>query len=350
MRRLKNERGVTAIVVMLTTVAMFGIGAVVVDVAALLQEKRVLQNGADAAALAIAEQCGIGECGDPTADANEYTDANAEDGASTVEELCGSGVTGVSACDDPPDVPEGAGYVQVTTLTDEAGNDKVPFFFAQLLGFDGSSVRARATAAWGGPSSLTSDLPLTISKCEFEEFTSNGTDLEDPPPYDTSGYPSPERVIVFHNGQNAAGVCPSGPAGSDLPGGFGWLSTGENDCYATSDTEGWYDDKTGRPPPSDCDVPEMAALIGTIVHLPIFDETNGLNGTNGEYHMMGFAAFYLTGYSIEGQYKEQSIVSGGFPCNGSTSCISGFFVNDPTPTTGTIGGPSMGVTVVALIG
>jgi hypothetical protein len=122
------------------------------------------------------------------------------------------------------------------------------------------------------------------------------------------------------------------------------------DCATPSSTTGWYDDKTGRPPPSSCDPPEMAALRGKVIYIPIYDQTNGLNGSNGMYHIKGYAAFYLTGYSIEGQYKERSLVTGNFPCNGSQSCISGFFVSGQLVTGGTIGGPSMGVTTISVIG
>ena len=352
MQRLRDEGGFAAIFVALTAVVVFAIGAVVVDIAALLQEKRVLQNGADAASLAIAEECGAGDCGDPEATASDYADDNADDGVSTLEDLCGDGVTGVPACADPPDVPDGAHYVRVSTSTADAdGGSTVPYTFARLIGFTGGTVHTRATAAWGGPSSLTSGLPMTISECEFEHYTNDGDDLDEPPPYDTSGYPTPEAVIYLHNTDDTlAPPCDAGPSGADLPGGFGWLDTGESDCYATSDIDGWFDDKTGRPPPTSCTAALMSHVVGTIVHIPIFNETNGLNGTNGEYRMGGFAAFYVTGYSIEGQYKVASLVTGHNPCSGQASCVSGFFVNDPTPTTGTIGGPSMGVTVVSLIG
>jgi hypothetical protein len=349
MRRVRDERGVAAVIVMLSMVAVFAIGAVVVDVAALFQERRVLQNGADAAALAVAEQCGAGDCGNPTATASEYANANANDGASSIDELCGSGVTGASSCSNPPALPAGASYVRVTTKTETTdGGDQVKYTFARLLGFAGGTVHARAVVAWGGPASLTSELPMTMSKCEFDKYTNDNTNLAPPPPYDTSGYPSPEAVIYLHD-TTGANPCPDGPSGSDLPGGFGWLDTGQTGCQATSDTSDWYADDPGRSPPTSCTAAMMATLVGTVVQIPIFDETNGLSGNNGEYHMIGFASFYVTGYSIEGQYKQPSLVTGQYPCRGQTSCISGFFVDDPQPVSGTLGGPSMGVVVIQIV-
>lgn len=349
MRRLTtDERGSMAIIVLLAFTGLAAMGAVVVDVGALLQERRVLQNGADAAALAIAEACGAGECDDPAAIAAEYASANADDAVSGVADLCGSGLPSLSPCVDPPVVPAGAGYVRVTTDTVESdGTTLVPYRFAQIFGLAGGNVRARATAAWGGPSSLTSALPLTISQCELDEYTAEG--LEAAPPYDVSGYPSPEAIIYMHDTTEAGPDCPAGPSGADLPGGFGWLETSTG-CEATSETDDWFDDSTGVPPPNSCTADLMEQMVGTVIKLPIFADTNDLTGSNGQYLIGTYAAFYLTGYSIVGQYQHDSLVTGEPPCTGQATCISGFFVNWPFGVTGTIGGPSNGVTVVALIG
>ena len=43
-------------------VALIGVGALVIDVGRLYVERRDLQNGADAAALAVAQDCAAGDC------------------------------------------------------------------------------------------------------------------------------------------------------------------------------------------------------------------------------------------------------------------------------------------------
>lgn len=342
-----DDGGSVAIVVLLAFTGLAAMGAVVVDVGALLHERRMLQNGADAAALAIAEACGAAECADPAAIAAEYASANADDLVSGVAELCGSGLPSLSPCTDPPALPAGAGYVRVTTDTVETdGATLVPYRFAALFGLDGGNVRAQATAAWGGPSSLTSALPLTISQCEVDEYTASG--LHDPPPYD-DGYPSPESIIYMHDTTAAGPDCPAGPSGADLPGGFGWLETSTG-CEAISASGDWFEDSTGVPPPNSCTASLMEQMVGTVVKLPIFIDTNDLNGANGQYLIGPYAAFYVTGYSIVGQYKHDSLVTGAQPCSGQATCISGFFVNWPWAVTGTIGGAANGVTVVDLIG
>lgn len=356
-----NEQGSMVIIVAVAFTGLFAMGAVVVDVGALLQERRVLQNGADAAALAIADACGAGECDDPAAIAAEYASANADDAVSGVADLCGSGVPSLSPCVDPPVLPAGAGYVRVTTeAVASDGTTLVPYRFARIFGLAGRNVRARATAAFGGPSSLTSALPLTISQCELDEYTAAYTDADGnvdlpdpPPPHDTSDgllvFPEPEATIYMHDTTEAGPDCDAGPSGADLPGGFGWLETSTG-CDATSVSGDWFDDSTGVPPPNSCTATLMEQMVGTVVKLPIFIDTNDLNGANGQYQIGPYAAFYVTGYSIVGQYKHDSLVTGDPPCRGQATCISGFFVNWPFGVTGTIGGPSNGVTVVALIG
>jgi hypothetical protein len=354
MRRLnRDSEGSAVIIVLLCFTALVGIGAVVVDVGALLHEKRQLQNGADAAALAIAEACGAGVCADPAAVAAEYASANAGDGVSGIEDICGEGLPSLAPCAVPPAVPAGAGYVQVTTDTLETdGSADVPYHFAQVFGLTGGHVRARAVAAWGGAAGLTSELPLTISECELDAYTNGGTTLQNPPPYDATN-PVPaahEAVIYLHDTTGSIpNDCPAGPSGADLPGGFGWLDTTDG-CKAVTTGGNWFDDKTGVPPPTDCKPALMAAMVGQVVKIPIFVDTNGLNGTNGQYLIGPYAAFYLTGYSINGQYQEKSIITGTAPCKGQATCISGIFVKWDYGVEGTIGGPSMGVTVVALVG
>jgi hypothetical protein len=333
------------VLVAIVLFSLLAVSALAVDVAALVQERRTLQNGADAGALAVAQDCARGSCGSYTATAAGYANLNADDGTSTVEQVCGT--SPLVPCADPPTVPPGARYVRVKTMTrTPGGSDEVPFTFARVMGFDGSTRRARATVAWGGPSALISALPITISACEWSNYTANGTVYAPAPPYPPLPPASAERTLFFHDTTGAA-HCPQGPSGADLPGGFGWLKT-TTDCQTPSSTTGWYDDSTGVPPPSGCDPSEMAALVGKVVLVPVYDDTNGLTGSNGRYHIKGYAAFYLTGYSINGQYKQKSIVTNNFPCAGSTRCISGFFVSGQLTTSpGTIGGPSLGAVIVA---
>jgi hypothetical protein len=375
MRRLSGDSGAVAVLVALLTVVLFGFGAFAIDISSLWSERQQLQNGADGSSLAVAQLCAAGPCSvaDSQAFAKKYADGNANDGASNIEELCGSSGTGLPACTDPPaSTPPGEGWVMVRTQTgSDSGSGLVPPILAKVLvpGYNGSTVHTYAIANYGPPASVTSDIPLIFSLCEWSEAVGasvtvnddgslniTGTPTYAPSPVytETSGTkvwadPSAERTIYFHD-TTEAGTCPAGPAGSDLPGGFGWLQPDPNECQASSTSGDWFDDKTGIAVPSDCSKSDLAALVGTELDLPVYGETNGLTGTNGEYKVVGFADFYLTGYSFPGAVRD-SVVTGKPPCTGSQRCISGFFLKGVVPpgSGGKVGdGTSLGANIVGL--
>ena len=66
--RLRSERGATAVLVGILLVPLVGCLAIALDVGALYVERGQLQNGADAAALAVAQECAEdGKCDAPAA-------------------------------------------------------------------------------------------------------------------------------------------------------------------------------------------------------------------------------------------------------------------------------------------
>lgn len=335
MRRVTDERGMVAVFMALFLVAALGCGAIVLDVGAMYQERRELQNGADAAALALASDCAGAGCGAYATTAESYADVNADDGASDVDEVCGSTVVGLLPCLDPPEgLPVVAKYVRVSTTTRDAATDgdEIRFGLARVLGFEGKTVQARSTVAWGPPSpSSIASPPLIFSMCEFYEAVGGPAGAALLPYYpDQDPTTGPFHTIFFH-GTTEAGSCPAGPSGSDLPGGFGWLESDEcvAEPYTVTNADGeeetWVDDKTGVPIPNDCDPDQWHDGSDPVVlTLPFFDTTNGLNGTNGEYRIVGFASIYVTGFKFPGGKWPAD-----FQCPGqgnSVNCIQGHFV------------------------
>lgn len=349
---------------------LLGMGALVIDVGSLYAERRQLQNSADAGALSVAQDCAaqaVGCTTDPAAIAPIVDDNDTSDGVSDVVGVCvvnggvASGLcSGASASlsDCLPLAPGAQNYVEVRTRTrTPSGGTLLPSVFAQTLtGTTGTSVGACSRVAWGGASSASSAIPLTISYCEFARYVGDPPSFAPPPPYPPYPDASWEHTIYFHDTTNAlADSCPAGPAGSDDPisGGFGWLQS--TTCDVTSDVANWFDANPGTSPGSDCQAAEFAAAYGQLVDIPVYDGTNGLNGANGQYHIKGYAAFVLTGYYLGGSYKKKSLITGDYPCGrtpttGDERCISGFFTQDLTPTSGVIGGTDMGVQVIQMAG
>ena len=155
-----------------------------------------------------------------------------------------------------------------------------------------------------------------------------------------------EHAIYFHDTTGAA-HCNAGPSGADLPGGFGWLSVGSG-CAAQIDDQSWINDNTGNSIPNACKS-ILPTLVGTTIFLPVFDNANGLTGANGRYHISGFAAFYLTGYSFPSD-RVSSVASGIRFCTPSQSCVYGWFTQALAPAGGATGGTPRGTSVVQLVG
>ncbi|HUH07009.1 MAG TPA: pilus assembly protein TadG-related protein [Egibacteraceae bacterium] len=306
--------------------------ALVLDAGLVYEERRELQNGADAAVLAVAHSCARGSC-DPAL-ADEYTTANAiTDGAANVHTLT---------------VDTGAGEVHsITESEDPDGNLSMSLRFAQLFGMDATTVYARATARWGSLATA-STIPWIISYCDLDKALEDQGGYRAMPPY-----PSPGEVgaiITFHDTQTDVEDleederCDRHPGFDEdgdefLPGGFGKLQVDEN-CRVTTYTEGgevWAPVQTGvSAPPS-----HRCLAINTVVTIPIFVDFRIVAGSD-EYRIGGYAAFYLTGYRMPGYAANP-------PCGGSETCISGFFTQSAV-SDGEFGGEDFGVSLVKLTG
>jgi hypothetical protein len=308
----RDERGAVVVLMAAFTVVIVGMAALVVDVGALHDEKRQLQNGADAAALGLAQHigsnCATGSpaclAGTLMAQAQALAAGNARDAATTSDAVT-------------PDYANQRVTVQTSTR-DAAGNSILPYQFARsLTGVSGQTVRATATASWAGLK-RAAVIPLTMSKCEFTTATS------DNPVFGV------QRTILFHT---KAAPCGGGP---DLPGGFGWLKdnndSDSDDCNVTPTVGNFVNEDTGVVgTPHSCD---MATLLETDVLLAVYDSLTG-SGNNGKYHIYGFGEFHLTGYRFT------STNSGGtVPCNSPNTCIAGYFVRFVP--VGELGGPTLG--------
>lgn len=339
----RGDDGAILVMVALLMVALIGMAALVVDVGALVQERRTLQNGADAAALAVALDCAKGACGAASTTADTYADLNADDSLANIAEICGSG-PGLSGCSGSAPAGVGAGWVKVTASTAASGGSSiVRFIFGPVIGGgNGATVTRTAVVTWGTISRVTT-LPITISSCEFTSLVGNVDNLPIGPVY-----------IYFHDAGNSGVTpsgCPAGTAGSDSPisGGFGWLDASSG-CSITITSGNWIADKPGNAIPNGCD---PTTLRNKEVVVPLYDGTNGLNGNNGQYHVSGFAMFRIEGYKFSGAGQSWNMPANKCPLgNGANAvCIKGTFLRFATnigDLTGT--GTDYGVVVTKLVG
>jgi len=314
-RRLRrDERGAAAVVLSLLMVPMLGFTALAVDVGAVYAEKARLQTAADAAALAVAQDCARGACGDMLATATALVAAN-NGGATSRPPVLSSAPTSVTVTGDKP----------------------VQHWFAPIIGIDSTAVSATATVAWGNPGAGTAVLPLTFSWCEFDAQTHGGL-----PSGDIS------RTIRFT--KTSATGC-TGPSHNVVPGGFAYLNTDGGRCQATSARNGRSASSTGNSVPSPCSEPDFSAWLCRPGHcptvlLPLFDDW-GSSGSNAWYHVYGYAAFKLTGFFLGGQFRTSPQ-----PCTGNERCVAGYFtrfVDLSERFTYTNDGPDLGAAILRLV-
>jgi len=344
----KDDGAVAIIAAVVIGFLSLALLSLTIDVGQMYAERRELQNGADAAVIAVAREL----TANPTLAnsaantiAGQYAGKNALDTRSVGEAYgpvwgthapYSSSVYGISA---PPAGPT-TNYVEVRTATESSSGGPLDFFFHS----GDATISAFARAAWGSLGSYDG-FPVSISVCEWNSATSDGTDYAPAGPYSSpSASLAPyERVLKLHTTSGTS--CPSGPAGQDVPGGFGWL---DHDGAGQVETEagGTFSGDPGVSLDSELK-PILANYWSTrqVIYLPIYNLVTG-TGTNSHYRIEGYAAFVVTGYSLPGGNNKSWVTNKSLTTypgiGGSDKVISGFFTE--ALVSGTPGGSNFGVT------
>jgi hypothetical protein len=163
--RFRNgEGGASAVIVVLSLFALFGLLVLTVDVGQLLFKRRAMVNASDAAALAAAQSCaGVTDTDIPSAVANTFATENVSVATGTITEMVG--------CDGPA-----YGHVSVQYGMSES------LFFAGVLGANGpAGITTRATAGWG-PAGGANPMPIVVytgqsqGSCDIREDIGPGVE------------------------------------------------------------------------------------------------------------------------------------------------------------------------------
>lgn len=319
MRRIAKatdgEHGAIAVIVAMLMVVLLGFAAISIDVAKLYSERAQLQNGADAAALMVAQKCAKDQtdtnCSATSPMASDLANSNAVDGLSNIRSIA---------------LNKSGGTVQVTAGAKETGTstNNVSMFFAGVLGFPTAEVSAKSSAVWGSPKAGRTTFPLAFSICQVKDHVGGALQL------------------LQDHGKNGNADCNYGPSGAVAPGGFGWLKSDTGACGATVDlavNKGGSD--TGANEPTHCagELNRWASEINAgreiTAYLPVFDEVTG-QGSGAVYHLVSFAAFRVTGWKLSGDsilpytFRNRASAATGVTsateCRGACRGIIGRFV------------------------
>lgn len=336
MTRLRDDRGAVAVWVAILMIPLMVMAALAIDIGAAHADRQRLQHGADAAALAIAQECAVSGCADEDATAQQLATANQPQNGVVDAEVV--------------ELDEAAGYVEVETSSER------DFWFAPVIGEDDVAQTRVGAASWGYPSGGGS-LPLTFSWCEVLHYT-GATAIRDSAGaiigldihggrQDVVLYNKSNQSSNFHSCSSGAPM-PSVPNGLAPSGGFGWLvESGSTSCSGMeTDAGGWYSSDTGNDRPDHCTAAQLNAMIGQTILIPVFDGTNGLTGSNAKYHVFGYIAFKFKGFFFGNGWSSPVA-----PCGNPNRCISGDIVEfvdyasgfDTSPN-----GPQLGSALVQL--
>jgi hypothetical protein len=285
MRRLRRDEGIVLILVAGLLVVLLGMAGLAVDLGSLYSERRQLRNGADAAALAIAEDCARhpGSCTKPAAEATAqlYADANSDDGASGVQVAL---------------LESGRVRVVTSAFDGKAGAPGVRVPLMSLFGFRRVDVTAAATAVFGYPVSGTT-MPLIINETEYRQTT-----LDD----------------------------------------FAWLDGGSG-CRMTLTAGNWPRGSTGGGP--ECTAEYLRDNVWNHdLLIALYSQVD----EQPRYRVAGFAYFRVTGYILSTTDPSYTRPVGFLCQTGAPVCLQGYFL-ERTVSTGDRGGADFGVVLVKLV-
>jgi putative Flp pilus-assembly TadE/G-like protein len=360
----RGERGAIGVLVavLIGGGVLVGMGALVIDVGQLYQERAELQDGADAAALGVAKTCAIGVCLPLTA--GLYAGPNASrltGGTEGVSQVCGRGSLLLAGCpgssgaltDCPAAPPFGTSYLDVHTTTQTAGGSSLlpPAFARTLLGnrgYRGAHVNACAQAEWGAPT-VAVVAGITISACEWDQATNQGNNYAPAPPYPPNPFPAPGADQVLQlQGTGPTGGCPSEPNGAAAAASFSWTDDPGGTC-GLSINGAIFGGDAGLSVSQPCrTLLSNARANKSVIFVAVYVSASG-STSNLSFGLKGFAAFVVTGYHMGG-FTAGDWLNASNDCTGNQFCLNGYFTTALIPSGHGLGGQDLGADIIKLSG
>lgn len=281
--RKNGERGAVTVIIAVTLGALLAIAALAIDAGMLYQERRQLQTAVDAAALAAAQEVAEGRASTAEAIAREYVAGNSE-----------SGITSVSVT-----------YPAANQVRVSAGTSR-ELFFARTFGVDDAALSATASAGFGPAGALSDLVPFLVPSAYIAPHIGVGNTFSielgnDRPLPDTGGQGGYFWLCDFAN---------SGGGTSTFA---DWIVNG----YPGTVSIGSVVNGTGVKDALKGAIAERMYENSSII-IPVYDSTEGM-GSKGEYHVVGFAEFVITGFKFQGNPKTIT----GYFTNGRVAASAG---------------------------
>jgi Putative Flp pilus-assembly TadE/G-like len=305
----RNQSGQTFVLTVFMLTALLGLAALVVDLGSWFRAHRELQATADAAALAGAQEL-PGSTGNANAFTVQYAHKNTQ-GLTAVNVSFSSGLETNDTI-----------HVHVTK--------PAPGFFSKVFGIDSVDEGAKAVARVGGMSSAKYVAPIVVRDTHPMLTSCGGPCLG--PGYQTTIPVSDTGAPGAFSMLNLAGGG-AGTSGADEL--ASWITDGYPDELPIG---GYY-----SAPGVKFNANQIQEGLGIrmnsptpVMLFPVYDTLSG-TGSNAEYHIIGWAPFYITGYEA----------------HGNDGSITGYFTDiiwyGTLATTSGGGGPNFGARTVQLV-
>jgi len=356
----RDDRGAVVVLVSILLAAgvLTGMLAVVVDLGRLYAERRVVQNSADAAALAVAQHCAKSSA-DPAcanqsnarAVAVNLANGNAPDGFTDVTEVCGT--SPLATCSGtqetwsnclPPTAAQKFARVRTRTMQ-SSGDFFFPAIFAGATSPEGKpnlSAGACAQAAWGSATSAMVVLPFVLPACP------------------SVAYGQPVVIEDFDPANpNTKCTAPDGTLLDPVTKGFAFadLPSGNMECtvpvsVSVGDVLPVETSLTQLCGPDITKALDPYIASGTSLIFPVVGSHAQTGQGQYTFTIITFRSYVLYGYKLKNKQGGQVPLGGwsSTACGSSAqrSCLYGTFVEEVVP--GGIGtGPNLGVQAVSLI-
>lgn len=344
---------IVLVAILLGAGVLTGLLALVVDLGRLHAERRVVQNSADAGALALARNCGMAhtECASTAAartQAISLASSNSPDAVTAVTEVCGTGVLGScgalsTSWTDCQPLPSGfaPSYVRVHTRTQTSSGDQFLLpFFAGASG--GQMVRnGCAQASWGPPKSGLVPIPFLLPVCPGATPSTTAVLIEDFDPNDPDQSCTVQGITY--------NPVTKGMAFANFPG-------ASKDCTTP------FSVNVGDVIPVETSLQQvcgkdMSPVLNSYIanKTPLLLPVVGTHTRNGQgvysFTILSFKSFTLQGYNLK-NISGGAAPSGGWNSTvcktGKRSCLYGVVGSDIT--SGEPGtGPNLGVLAIRLL-
>lgn len=279
----KDERGAVTVIIAVTLGALLAVSALAIDAGMLYQERRQMQTAVDAAALAAAHEMAEGRTSSAEAVARDYVAKNTKSGAASVT------VTFPSAT-----------QVRVSATISR------DLFFARSFGSKKASLAAVATAGYGPAGSLSDLAPFLVPAQYIPPHIGSGNRFS----FELGN----DRPLPATGGQGGYfWLCNYSGSGTGTSTYADWIVNG----YPGEVSIGSVVNGTGVKDALKNAITERINENPSII-MPVYDSTENM-GANGEYHVVGFAEFVITGFSFQGNPKTIS----GYFTNGRVAVSAG---------------------------